>query len=376
MPRYIGYIPTGTGNTTVINSPARGGNVDRKFSTGIFIVNDIRKKRIEGNWLRVDDIRPPGPGWNLAIRAWGAGGGCGYWPAQPTLADQAGAGGFVEWSGRIYSSDTSYTLKAVVGGAGSGTTGGYGGGSPTLSSRPTQWGGGGGGYSGVFFNSVIQSNAIAIAGGGGGAGASHPGDGDVATNYKTFGQSGGGEEGDGGYVGAPAPNGGTQTQGGPFPGVNYGTAGSALAGGRGGYNPFAASDFGGGGGGGGYYGGGGGSSDSSRAGHGGGGGSGRISFVGGEDYSPTVFVIADSYEFQIQNAGTATGANPTHPQRGTAGDGATAQGGAGSPGAIYLSTDGGSSWTPYSYTGSEQTITLTAPSKQQLSEIRTYVLGV
>lgn len=372
MPRYIGYIPTGTGNTTVINSPARGGNVDRKFSSGIFIVNDIHKKRIEGNWLRVDD-RQPGPGWNLAIRAWGAGGGCGIWPAQPTLADQAGAGGFVEWSGRIYSSDTSYTLKAVVGGGGSGTTGGYGGGSPTWAGGPVQYGGGGGGYSGVFFNSVIQSNAIAIAGGGGGAGSSHPDDGGAPTNYKSFGQSGGGTVGDGGAVGAPAPNGGTQTQGGPFPGTNIGTSGSALAGGSGGYGH---PDYGGGGGGGGYYGGGGGSSDISRGGHGGGGGSGRVSFVGGEDYSPTVFVIADSVEFQTQDAGTATGANPTHPQRGTAGNGATSQGGAGSPGQIYISTDGGSIWTPYSYTGSEQTITLTAPSKQVLPAVKTYVLAV
>jgi len=45
MPGYIGYTPTGTANFSVTNSPARGGNVDLKFSSGAWSLKSAFAKR-------------------------------------------------------------------------------------------------------------------------------------------------------------------------------------------------------------------------------------------------------------------------------------------------------------------------------------------
>ena len=186
------------------------------------------------------------------IYLWGAGGQS----YTGLTSSYGGTGGFV--SG-YYACAAGTALNVVVGQIG-GQTATTGGGGNQFSGNPR-----GGGFSGVFFGSVSQSNAIAIAGGGGGA-------------SETTLQSGG----FGGYPtgGFPwsisgssnwsAPGPGTQSAGGALGGggsVESGTAGLPLIGGFGGYGPR------GGGGGGGYWGGGG-----AGGGRGGGGGS---SYIGG-----------------------------------------------------------------------------------------------
>jgi sugar lactone lactonase YvrE len=186
------------------------------------------------------------------IYLWGAGGES----YTGLTSSYGGTSGFV--SG-YYACAGGTALNVVVGQLG-GQTATTGGGGNQFSGNPR-----GGGFSGVFFGSVSQSNAIAIAGGGGGA-------------SETTLQSGG----FGGYPtgGFPwsisgssnwsAPGPGTQSAGGAlgFGGsVESGTAGLPLIGGFGGYGPR------GGGGGGGYWGGGG-----AGGGRGGGGGS---SYIGG-----------------------------------------------------------------------------------------------
>lgn len=151
----------------------------------------------------------------------------------------------------------SYILQ--VGGLGAGRNSGtntYGGGFPGGGSGGGGHGkgGGGGGYTGLFIDSVSQSNAIIIAGGGGGG-----------SNDPATGGDGGGLEGSRGSNGGRAGGGGTQSSGGD--GVGGGSDGSALQGGQG-----AA------GGGGGYFGGGGGQYVNGCCADGaGGGGSGYLS---------------------------------------------------------------------------------------------------
>ena len=141
------------------------------------------------------------------------------------------------------------TYKLIVGGGANGATAGYGGGGATAGGQS----GGGGGYTGLFLDSISQTNAILIAGGGGGG-------------STVSGGSGGGLTGGNGSSLANLFNrggtGGTQTSGG-----TGGSTGSALQG----ANSASISGAGGGG----YFGGGGGQS---RAGGGGagGGGSGYI----------------------------------------------------------------------------------------------------
>jgi hypothetical protein len=187
------------------------------------------------------------------IYLWGAGG-----QSYTGLTNSyGGTGGFV--SG-YYACAGGTALNVVVGQIG-GQTATTGGGGNQFSGNPR-----GGGFSGVFFGSVSQSNAIAIAGGGGGASESTLQSGGFG-GYPT----GGFPWSISGSSNWTSPGPGTQSAGGvlgtSFSGNENGTAGLPLIGGFGGYGPR------GGGGGGGYWGGGG--AGSSR---GGGGGS---SYIGG-----------------------------------------------------------------------------------------------
>lgn len=47
MPRYLGYSPTGTANSSVTNSQSQ---VDKKYNSGIWSLNDVFAKRKAGNW--------------------------------------------------------------------------------------------------------------------------------------------------------------------------------------------------------------------------------------------------------------------------------------------------------------------------------------
>jgi len=221
---------------------------------------------------------------------WGAGGGTGRWPTYWG----GGAGGFV--SGTITNLTAGQTLYMIVGGSGSSLTGtsgdfgglgGYGGGG--YGTMGDSSGGGGGGYSGIFFNSITQSNAIVIAGGGGGGtGWAAGGGGGGATGGAGFGN---GESGAGGL-------GGTQIAGGAdSSGAGGESAGRPLQGGHPSGFIDVSSFEDGGGGGGGYFGGGAGGVDAKAGG-------------GGSDYVNATYVTTYSM-FQGQHGAASDYAYPS-----------------------------------------------------------------
>jgi len=202
---------------------------------------------------------------SIDIKVWGAGGG-GGWYSSDTYSWSGGAGGF---SNGTITVTPGETLKVVVGVGGINTSGyngngigSYlGGGNGTMGDAS---GAGGGGLSGIFAESVNQSNAIIIGAGGGGSTGYYPGGaggGLIGGSCKT----------DTSRTSSGCGAGGNQTSGGSST-VN-GDDGSALQGGNGdltGYLTSGSAD--GGGGGSGYFGGEGGISDAL----GGGGGSGYL----------------------------------------------------------------------------------------------------
>lgn len=147
----------------------------------------------------------------------------------------------------------------VVNGEAIGAGGKPGGGDAPSDGESFNRSGAGGGYTGLFYNSVTQANAILIAAGGGGS----SGDG-----AASIGGAGGGLEGNAGanpQGRGRSGLGGTQTAGGASGTAGTpGEAGSALQGGSG-----SGSGNGAAGGGGGYFGGGGGTNDGPGTGGGG-----------------------------------------------------------------------------------------------------------
>jgi hypothetical protein len=184
---------------------------------------------------------------NIGTKIYAVGGGGG---TDTYRGATGGSGGAAQGT---FAFEKGKTYKLIVGGGAIGATGGSGGGgNGSTGGGGGGVSGGGGGYTGLFLNSVSQTNAILIAGGGGGG-----------ANDPAFGGSGGGLTG-GNASNAPSRGGtgGTQSSGG-----TGGSSGSALQGGNG----TAA------GGGGGYFGGGGGYYNVTiGADGGGGGGSGYI----------------------------------------------------------------------------------------------------
>jgi len=192
---------------------------------------------------------------NITTKIYAVGGGGGTDTYRQSLGGSGGAaqGTFIFEQGKTY--------KLIVGGGAIGAAGGYGGGGNSSPPAAGAGGvsGGGGGYTGLFLNSVSQTNAILIAGGGGG-GANDP---------ATGGSGGGLTGGNGSNAPDRGGTGGTQSSGG-----TGGSSGSALQGGSG-FAPAAASGTAAGGGGG-YFGGGAGYFSGGLADGAGGGGSGYI----------------------------------------------------------------------------------------------------
>ncbi len=179
-------------------------------------------------------------------------------------------------------------LDVYVGGAGTGTTGGFNGGGPGGTGTGTSSAGGGGGASDVRIAPYGAADRVIVGGGGGGAG------GDRVTNVSAgagggggggyFGGGGGGSWGDvGGSAGTASAAGGGGCGG--CVGGTCGTGGSASTGGAGaavaGSAQAAAGPGGAGGAGGGASGGVGGTAGACGSSFSGGGGGGGSGYVGG-----------------------------------------------------------------------------------------------
>jgi hypothetical protein len=269
---------------------------DHKFSSVWNLNSDVVSQSFN------DNVWPTLP--NMTIKAWGAGGGGGYF-SDGGNSGQGGAGGFTK--GSIFLA-TGTSLYIVVGSGGLASSaasvapsaGGNGGGE----GEGSKIGGQGGGFSGVFLGSsssdVSQANAVLIAGGGGG-GSSFD-----RTGEDESGGGGGGLQGADGVNPPNAGGGGTQTAGGTAAsgvdenGIAF-NPGTALQGGAG----QSGNGMRSGGGGGGYFGGGGGGSkggaDAEETG-GGGGGSGFVKST----MTATTSLVGNS-----GTAGTPTGLQAT-----------------------------------------------------------------
>jgi|TARA_A100001388_G_C28773280_1_gene505373 hypothetical protein len=274
---------------------------------------------------------------SVAFKLWGAGGGS---ASGGSDGGPGGGGGFVAGT---YNLNVGTTIVAVVGQGGPGGVSGYG--------------GSGGGYSGVFTSSVAQGNALLIAGGAGGGSRG-------SSSYGSYGGAGGGTTGGSGQASAgSAPGGGTQSAGGAAgSGGSSGNAGSALQGGSNTSQTSGGAAFGGGGSGGGD-----GSSFTAGGGGGGyfgGGSGGDAGGGGGSSYVGTATSTTNTQGNITAGSGagglTANSSDAQYP--GSVGDGGAWTGGAGSNagenGAIAYQIDGGS-WVALSYTGSNQTFTIT-----------------
>lgn len=162
---------------------------------------------------------------NIVTKIYAVGGGGGG--ASAAFSATGGSGGAAQGT---FAFEKGKTYKLIVGGGANRAYGGYGGGGSglVLPGGILGAGGGGGGYTGLFLNSISQTNAILIAGGGGGGsyyGGPH------------YGGAGGGLTGGNGSRLGASGGGGTQSSGG-FSVFNPGGAlqgGSGPSGGGGGY---------------------------------------------------------------------------------------------------------------------------------------------
>ena len=287
-------------------------------------------------WVVTSSAPDPGVSQLIPVtfKIWGAGGGG---SAGGSDGRGGGGGGFVQGT-QSFANGTS--IIAVVGQGGSGGTGGKG--------------GGGGGYTGVFNGSVTHGNALLIAGAGSGGARS--------TYYGT----GGGGLTAGGGTGANPGGGGTQSAGGSA-GSGNGNAGAALAGGSNdagsGGTAFGGGGDGGGdnvsytagGGGSGYYGGG----SAGNSGDGASGGAGS-SYVGA--MTSTTNTTGTSASSGI-NGGPAVNTSDAQYVAGTntggVGNSSSGSGNIGKHGSISYSING-AAYVTLSYTGGNQTITVSA----------------
>ena len=248
------------------------------------------------------------------VKIWGAGGGDGTSledPEQPSRTSWGGGGGYAK--GNIsFIAGTSYIFCVGSGGNGS--------------SAPN--GAPGGGGSAV----IISPDTTVLAAGGGGGGGAY---------YSKGGHGGGpsGQDGDGGDTTVGSGKAATSSAVGGCATPGGGGAGCCHAGGNGGFSPnpagfagaasgwsggsggYKPGDGGGGGGGGGYYGGGGGGFGS--WGKGGGGGSG---------YANPTYVS----NFTLSPGSNFTAGNPSDPDRGLCGNGATGSNNGGKSGKIVI----------------------------------------
>lgn len=201
-------------------------------------------------------------------KIWGAGGASGAaWTTSNSLTEisrmgSGGSGGYSTGS-IIMTTGNAYIIQVGEGGSRRNGIDSNGGATHRAGGSNSIIGGAqGGGYSGIFRNSVTQSNAVIMAGGGG---AGYDRDGNWCPSSGSSGAGGGNDAQNGFSPGIQGGMGATQSNGGSPSQYNNATGGSALRGGLAGNTHFHS-----GGGGGGYFGGGGGNIC------GGGGGSGFI----------------------------------------------------------------------------------------------------
>ncbi len=255
---------------------------------------------------------------SISVDVRGAQGGIAsdYWSS---IGGPGGPGGRVQTTLAVTPGET---LFIYVGGAGSGSDGGFnGGGNGGYGGGMGGYGGGGGGASDIKRAGSTLTNRIVIASGGGGGKGYYSSD--VSGPYG--GGLGGGLIGGDGPDHVDASNGGkgsTQNYGGAggTKGTStYGQAGEPGTIGQGGTGGrYNASGVGGGGGGGGYYGGGGGASDGS------GGGGGSSYSIGTDTIYTQGFQIGDGIviitrEIPTRNYLTidVEGQGYTNPEKGT-----------------------------------------------------------
>ena len=258
---------------------------------------------------------PPADLTSATVAMWGAGGGA-YGAATSDLG-QGGAGGFLESTINILSSERNQDWKVIVasgglyngaggwGGGNGGANGGSGGGGASFLLSPSTnlsanafgssltYGGGNGIYepTSEFLGKTMATHVVLVAAGGGGAGW-------YAINDR-HGGAGGGIDGGNGI----SSNGATQSAGGA--GSGSGTSGTKF---RGGQETAYQSNGGSGGGGGGFYGGGvtyGGAGSN----NGGGGGS---SFIGFADGSTSTVLSANQSNDGYIDATTRTNGTRTY----------------------------------------------------------------
>lgn len=131
----------------------------------------------------------------ITIQLWGAGGGGGT-PGGWSYGSPGGGGGYVYGEleiTKLVGKSLNFILQVGEGGLVNGSRVSYGGGGQAnRTGSDNRYGSNGGGYTGLFLNSITQTNCILLAGGGGGGGSSRAGTGN-------FGGSGGGLVGQDGY---------------------------------------------------------------------------------------------------------------------------------------------------------------------------------
>jgi len=301
MPRYIGYKPTGTANTTVVTPALNGGVTDSKYNSGIWSIsgtdtNSVYGRRRAGNWLTelIPPVPPEIPAEILVVAGGGAGGGSVPTPGTSYYRGGGGGGGYRTFSNVILLAQ-NYTI--TVGAGGSGPTSSPGSDSsisgPNLSAPTYTSAGGGHGDNFPAPPSYPSPGGPGFGGSGGGLpgyqNIPHPDwtlkAGNTPPTTPPQGNPGGAGSnygaGGGGGAGSPGGNGsGNGLGGGGGSGATWSVNGTTYAGGGGGGNgqnnpgSFGAGGPGGGGpggGGGGYGGGPGGSNGTTNTGGGGGG---------------------------------------------------------------------------------------------------------
>lgn len=336
-----GVLTLPAGTTAERPQAAPNGSVRYNTTLGLVEIYNNNGWYDVANGSVALDYPPTTYNTGVFVQLWGAGGAggrVGGW----TYGAEGGAGGYT-W-GWLTGITAGQTLILQVGGGGAlgGTTSAFPGGGTVIGGGDNRYGSAGGGYTGLFFGTVSQANAIMIAGGGGGGGSSRASEGNR-------GGAGGGRQGQDGL--SPYDNkweyrgkGGSQTAagvsspsrdpaGGQVQCQNSSDGQGALQGGR----CTAGSGYGGGGGGG-YWGGSGGGYSESNTMSGGGGGSGYLN------------------NLYVAGGGTMTGRyrDPVSPPSGSLAYGGSV-GGAGNNGYAIITRNGVA--TTYNYTGANTTIT-------------------
>jgi hypothetical protein len=77
MPRYIGYKPIGTANTSVTRLGGPSIIVDRKYNSGIWSLSDSYDRRLENIWPTTTRNEIPFTASYLVIAGGGGGGASG-----------------------------------------------------------------------------------------------------------------------------------------------------------------------------------------------------------------------------------------------------------------------------------------------------------